>query len=217
MPSGTGSDSRFRLAVEASPAAMIMTGPDGLIEFANAETERMFHYSVEELIGRSIDELVPQRMRGAHAGLRRGFLASPSKRPMGAGRDLNGVRKDWMEFPVEIALTPIDSENDLIVLSTVVDITARRRSETELAQRASELELANERLTQFAYVASHDLQEPLRKNRGLRGPSGRSDRKIRCGRRRPRHFSHRVFGGPRPPAGRQPAHLLARDGERNAV
>ena len=163
MSSGTGSDNRFRLAVEASPAAMIMTGPDGLIEFANAETERMFHYTVEELIGRSIDELVPQRMRGAHAGLRRGFLASPSKRPMGAGRDLNGVRKDGMEFPVEIALTPIDSESGLIVLATVVDITARRRSETELAQRASELELANERLTQFAYVASHDLQEPLRK------------------------------------------------------
>ncbi len=163
MPSGTGSDSRFRLAVEASPAAMIMTGPDGLIEFANAETERMFGYSVEELIGRSIDELVPARMRGAHSGLRRGFLASPSKRPMGAGRDLNGVRKEGMEFPVEIALTPIDSENDLIVLATVVDITARRRSETELAQRASELELANERLTQFAYVASRDLQEPLRK------------------------------------------------------
>ncbi len=142
---------------------MIMVDAKGLIEFANAETGRMFGYSADELIGQSIDMLVPSQLRTVHAGLRRGFFANPSTRPMGAGRDLNGTRKDGREFPVEIALTPIEAESGPIVLATVVDITGRRKAEMELAQRASDLELANERLTQFAYVASHDLQEPLRK------------------------------------------------------
>jgi PAS domain S-box-containing protein len=156
-------DHRFRLAVDASPAAMIMVDAKGVIEFANAETMRMFGYAIDELLGKSIDILAPSRSRAAHAALRRGFFAHPSKRPMGAGRDLHGTRKDGAEFPVEIALTPIEAAEGAIVLATVVDITARRKAELDLAQRASDLELANERLTQFAYVASHDLQEPLRK------------------------------------------------------
>ncbi|MGA8171572.1 MAG: ATP-binding protein [Methylocystis sp.] len=156
-------DDFFRLAVEASPAAMIVIGQDGAVVFANAETARMFGYQTRELIGQRIDILVPMRFRESHGMLRHGFFQAPSKRPMGVGRDLKATRSDGSEFPVEIGLTPIRTAEGLLVLATVLDITARREAERSLAQRASELERANERLAQFAYIASHDLQEPLRK------------------------------------------------------
>jgi PAS domain S-box-containing protein len=156
-------DNPFRLAVESSPAAMIVASSDGVIQFANAETERMFGYPADELAGRSIDILVPSRLRHGHVLLRQSFIAAPSKRPMGAGRDLRARKRDGSEFPVEIGLTPIEASTGLLVLATVIDVSPRREAERSLEQRANELERANERLDRFAYVASHDLQEPLRK------------------------------------------------------
>src|ERR1041385_2199523 len=118
-------DQRLRAAVESAPSGLIMTDAEGRIVLVNRETERLFGYSREEILGRSIDLLVPERFRRGHPG----FLAEPKVRAMGAGRELYGLRKDGSEVPVEIGLTPVVTPEGIFVLSTVVDISARQRAE----------------------------------------------------------------------------------------
>ena len=129
-------EQRFRQVVEAAPNAMVLIDLDGNIVMVNAQAEQDFGYSRSELVGQPIEMLLPERFRARHPELRRAFLADPRSRPMGAGRDLHGLKKDGSEFPVEIGLNPIDTDEGKMVLSAIVDITPRKVA--ELALRASE-------------------------------------------------------------------------------
>jgi PAS domain S-box-containing protein len=127
-------EERFRQVVESAPNAMVMIGPAGMIEMVNAQTERVFGYDRSELLGKPIEMLVPQRFRPNHPALRTAFFSSPLSRPMGAGRDLYGLKKDGSEFPVEIGLNPIETDEGTMVLSAIVDISARKRLEERFRQ-----------------------------------------------------------------------------------
>jgi diguanylate cyclase (GGDEF)-like protein/PAS domain S-box-containing protein len=128
---------RFRLAVESAPNAMVMSDQKGKIVLVNSQGIKMFGYKEEELVGQLVEVLVPQRFRVGHPKHRTGFSSRPQARPMGAGRDLYAVRKDGSEFPVEIGLNPIETEEGLLVLSAIVDITARKAAEEEIRSLAT--------------------------------------------------------------------------------
>ena len=130
----------FRIALEAAPTGMIMVDRDGRIVLVNAQVERIFGYRRQELVGESIDMLVPSRFRERHPDVRNRFFAEPVARPMGAGRDLYGIRKDGSEVPVEIGLNPVRTLAGEFVLSSVVDITERKRAEEALEEQRNDLD-----------------------------------------------------------------------------
>jgi PAS domain S-box-containing protein len=115
--------------IDSVPTAIVMLDPRGNIDLVNAQAERLFKYARAELIGETVEILIPPRLRGGHLALRASFQREPSVRRMGAGRDLFGLRKDGTEFPIEIGLNPIETEGGLYVVSAIVDITERRRME----------------------------------------------------------------------------------------
>jgi len=157
-------EERFRRVVEAAPSAMIMVNQEGQITLANQQAEKTFGYSREELLGRPIEMLVPERLRSGYRDFRHGYLCHPQARPMGAERrELFGQRKDGSEVPVEIGLSPIHTSNGPLVLASIVDITQRKLAELEAARQRHDLaHLA--RVTALGELSSslaHELTHPL--------------------------------------------------------
>lgn len=128
----TQTEEQFRLVVEASPNAMLLINPEGQIHLVNKQAEVLFGYTRLELLNQPVEMLVPPQLRAHHEGYRDAFFAAPSSRPMGAGRDLFGVRKDGSLVPVEIGLTPITTSMGSFTLASIIDITARKQAEEAL-------------------------------------------------------------------------------------
>ena len=153
----------FELATEASPSGTVLVDHQGRILLVNAHIEELFGYARDELIGKAVDVLVPERFAYGHATDRANFFAAPEARAMGAGRELFARRKDGSEFPVEIGLNPIQTPHGLVVLANVVNISARLAAE-EVARRSREqVELLSRvsLLGEMTASLAHELNQPL--------------------------------------------------------
>jgi len=162
-------EARFRDLLESTPDGIVMANPTGHIVIANSQAERLFGYDAGELRGRSVDMLLPERYRTAHVGHRSNYFLQPRKRAMGSGLDLAGLRKDGSEFPVEISLSPLRTEESAFVMSAIRDISERKRFEKALQEKNQELASANQAKDRFLAGMSHELRTPLNAIIGFTG------------------------------------------------
>lgn len=153
-------EQKFKLIVESAPNAMILINKKGIIELINGQTERLFGYTRAELIGKSMEMLLPEKYRDIHPTHRENFHKNPQARSMGAGRELYAVHKSGYEIPVEIGLNPIQTSEELQVLASIIDISERKKIE----EKNSEVKLAEESIKmkdRFLANMSHEIRTPM--------------------------------------------------------
>ena len=154
-------EERFRLVVEASPNAIVLVDSHGVIIMVNRQTEQMFGFPRDQVLGQPVEMLLPDALRHAHVGQRQGFQQAPEPRQMGGNRELFGQHREGRLIPLEVGLSPLRSGDDVLVQAVIIDISARKEAEQRLREQAEQLALANRYKSEFLANMSHELRTPL--------------------------------------------------------